>query len=187
MKPRLWASIVIFVSGYAPLALILCALNMDLSSEDWSDWGPKNPFAVLVALSIALVSSLALGLVMRLVHGDHVVNVVEVEDRSPELLNYTIPYVVSFVASDLLGSANELWAFLIFLALMCAMSVKTQVVFINPLLTLFNYRLYGVQIESEGKSASKLILAKEAPNSGAKLKVCELGPVLMYGEMPFRR
>lgn len=180
MKLRTWASIVIFVSGYAPLAWILAILDFDFGTGWFA-----HPTTVGWIIGISLFSIFVLWLTVRDLHGEVVVEVEEVEDRSHELLNYALPYVSSFAVGDVLSDPSNGLAVLAFLTLICAVSTSTQIVLINPLLALCGFGLYGLKVRDGDRSYTRLVLSRTHPQEGEKLKVCALSRALLFGEKAF--
>jgi hypothetical protein len=177
---RSWSATLVFASGYSPLAVIVAVLNFDLEKL-----APRNPGMFYGVLAAALIAVILHIVVMNRLHGDYVVEITDVEDRSPELLNYSVPYIVSFASADLLADRNLSIAAGLFLALLCWMSIKTRVVLINPILIAFGYGLYGVVIKDGDSSISRLMICNSRPTSGQKIKVCVLGDNLLFGARPF--
>jgi len=177
-----WAAVVIFASGYAPLAWILAILDFDFDKMAFG-----HPAAAWPVIAASFVAILLLWVTVNQLHGEVVVEVTEVEDRSHELLNYALPYVSSFALGDVLAKLNNGLAVLAFLGLVCAVSTSAQIVLINPLLALRGFGLYGLKVKDGEKTYSRLVLARTPPAEGGKLKVCALSRALLFGEQPFAR
>src|SRR5207247_3324353 len=109
MKPRLWASFVIFVSAYAPLALLFTVRDFDDATKRFK----HLPF-VVGGLALAIGSVVLLLWIFSQFRGQFSVNVNKVELRSNDLMNYSIPYVVSFFSVDF-GKWQDVLAFGLFM------------------------------------------------------------------------
>jgi hypothetical protein len=138
MKLRVWTSLVFFLSSYAPLAPIIIFKDYDLKTHTF-----RNPTAVVIVASIAVVAGALLFVAMGRIRHGVLVRVNAVSNKSGELVNYTIPYMISFFGFDL-SDANAIFAFLFFLGLMYVLTVRTQNIFINPLLAVCGWALYEV-------------------------------------------
>jgi hypothetical protein len=144
MNPRGWTSIVFFLSSYAPLAPIIIFKDYDRQAHHFA-----HRVSVEIVAAIAVLSIILLFLAMRSIRAGVVVGVHSVSNKSGELVNYTIPYMISFFGFDL-GDANAVFAFVFFLLLMYILTVRTQNVFINPMLALRGWCLYDVTF-ADGK------------------------------------
>jgi hypothetical protein len=144
MNPRRWTSVVFFLSSYAPLAPIIIFKDYDRRYHRIA-----HPIGVAIVAAIAVISVILLFLAMRSIREGVVVDVRSVSNKSGELVNYTIPYMISFFGFDL-GDGNAVFAFVFFLLLMYVLTVRTQNVFINPMLALRGWSLYDVTF-ADGK------------------------------------
>lgn len=154
MKTRFWASFVIFMSAYAPLAFLFAI-------RDWDDGVGrlKHPSFVWCALLAAGFSLLLLKVVVASFQGDYHVVPTAVEYRSNDLVEYTIPYLISFFSVDF-GKWPDIAALGFFLFLLFILSFKTQTLFINPVLALLGYGMYDVEFEEGGRTRKVIFLAK---------------------------
>ena len=106
MKLRFLSSVFIFVSAYSPLSIIFLLQDYDLDNNTLN-----NPTIVYSLLAVSLVSVFVVWFaVSRLKVSSPPVEIVSVSNRSGELVNYSIPYMISFFAMDL-GDTNLLLSF----------------------------------------------------------------------------
>src|SRR5258707_12984776 len=126
MKPRLWLSLVIFVSAYAPLALLFAIRDFDGQKKSFG-----HPPFVWASLGIAAGSIILPLFTMRSVRGQFTAKINRVSLRSNDLLNYSIPYLIAFFSVDF-GKWQDVAALTLFMALLFLLSLKTQSIFINP-------------------------------------------------------
>ena len=156
MRQRLWNAVIIFLSAYAPLPVIFCIQDIDLYS-----WQLKHPIIVIVLLTISILSIITLWLTMRSIrHGAPPVEVVKVKNRSTELVNYSIPYMISFFVMDM-GDTNLLISFLVFMLLLFIVTYRTSNIFVNPILAMFGYNLYDIVYKSDGHEREGQVLVKK--------------------------
>lgn len=154
MKVRRWTSITFFLSSYAPLAPIIL-----FRDYNFRDHAFRNPTAVTIVACIAALASIFLFIAMRQIRHGVQVNVRAVANKSGELVNYTIPYMISFFGFEL-SDANAIFAFLFFLALMYVLTVQTQNIFINPLLAVRGWALYDVTYRTTAGEHQATFLAR---------------------------
>jgi hypothetical protein len=159
MQTRRLVSVVFFLSSYAPLAPIIIFKDVDLHTRTF-----RHPHAVEIVAALAVLSIAVLLMAMHAVVEGAEVCVQSVNNQSGELVNYTIPYMISFFAFDL-GNWNDIFAFLFFLALMYVLTLRTQNVLINPVLALFGWSLYevtfmDVKTERQGTFLARVELHK---------------------------
>ncbi|MGY6648498.1 hypothetical protein [Wenyingzhuangia sp. IMCC45574] len=171
MKPKLITSILLFISAYSPLSLILIVKDFDFNC--WR--GFKHPIVVLSLLIVSSLSIILLVLSIKLIKkGNYQVKVIEVQNRSVDLINYTIPYIVSFFGFDL-AKMDDVFSLIIFLLLMLFLTIKSKSVFLNPILLLMGYNLYDIKYEFEKKEHNTIILNKfENLKKGDKLYIRSL-------------
>lgn len=166
MKPRIAISFIIFLSAYAPLSLLFAVRDFD----DAAKWF-HHPRFVFAVLSTAGVSLLFLLFAMSRLKGQFPITVNRVALRSNDLIDYSIPYLISFFGVDF-GKWQDLAALGMFLMLLFILSFKTQSIFINPALALFGYGLYEVDFTEGTKQKNGVFLAKGdlIPNSDYKME-----------------
>lgn len=156
MKPRVGTAILLFISAYAPLFLILSVKDFDFEVTHWF----KHPVAVGVLIGLSVVSVALLGYtVYNIRPGNKKVTIKKVQTRSADLINYTIPYIVSFFAFDL-SKVDDVISLSIFLLLLLLLTVRSKSVFMNPILLLFRYNLYDIEYEFDSKEQSTIALSK---------------------------
>lgn len=93
------------------------------------------------------------------------VTVKSVKSRSIDLINYTIPYIVSFFGFDL-SKTEDVVSLTIFLLLMLLMTIKSKSVFMNPVLLLAGYNLYDLEYEFDGKTNTTIVISKHDIRNG---------------------
>ncbi|MGJ1237760.1 hypothetical protein ACR78I_22735 [Sphingobacterium multivorum] len=157
MKPRLLTAILLFISAYSPLFLILAVKDFDFNCLHHF----KHPIAIYTMLGIALLSVILLfATVACTKRGNMPVNIKSVKNRSVDLINYTIPYIVSFFSFDL-SKIEDMISLSIFLLLMLLLTIKSKSIFMNPILLLAGYNLYDLEYEFNGKICSTIVISKE--------------------------
>lgn len=61
MKPRIFTSILLFISAYSPLILILAVKDWDFNCKNYF----KHPLAIYIMLGVALLSVLLLFMTVK--------------------------------------------------------------------------------------------------------------------------
>jgi hypothetical protein len=140
-RPSRLAALTLFVSAYSPLAPILTLRECTIPVSTW-------PTSVIVALAVvwllAVVSTAGLLHLVRSARSHLEVQVREISHRSSDVINYVVPYVVSF-SSLKLGEWSEAVAFGILFVLIGVLTARTSGVFLNPTLAALGYRLYEIK------------------------------------------
>lgn len=170
MKPRTWAAVVMFVSSYSPLALILAIKDYDAKARSL-----QNPRTCVGILLLSAASVLLLWLAMQSIRLGCPVTIKRISNRSGELVNYTIPYMISFFGFSL-GNWQDLVSFAVFMVLMCFLTIRTQSIFINPLLALMGYGLYDIEFDENGRSKQGIFLCRDELRIGDECLVQRLTP-----------
>ena len=99
-------------------------------------------------------------------------------NRSGELINYSIPYLVTFFVMNL-DDTKMLLSFGFFMLIMYWMTLKTHNIFVNPILACLGYNLYDVTYERNGQERQDFFLIK-APRlkAGERCRIAELSEQL---------
>lgn len=175
MKLRLPSSMLVFVSAYSPLSVIFFIQDFDAAT-----WRPKHPYIVWSLLAIAVMSCIVLwAAVNHLKTSSPPVKILRASNRSGELINYSIPYLVTFFVMNL-DDVKMLLSFAFFMLIMYWLTLKTHNIFVNPVLACLGYNLYDVTYERNGRERQDFFLVK-AP----RLKAAELCRVVELSEQLF--
>lgn len=152
--PTLWVRTVLFVSSYAPL-LALFAL-LDSLGRGW----PSIACALLAALSLV-----GLGLFWRAARALPPVRLelVSARSREADVLQFFVSYVVPFAAAQDAGGRERL-ALLLFLVVVCGLSLRADRYWVNPVLALAGVRVFDVETR-EGRPLLLLTRRRFLPQS----------------------
>jgi hypothetical protein len=172
MRLRHWVSVVLFISSYSPLALILLIGDFDPQTKSL-----KNPAISLSILFVSFLSVLLLFVVMRQIRQGDTIKITSVCNQSGELVNYTIPYMISFFRFDL-GGIQSFSCFLLFMVLMCVLTIRTQNIFINPILALAGYGLYDVEFTRGQEDFHAILLSQHKLHRNQECRVRQLADFL---------
>lgn len=164
MKPKLFTATLLFISAYSPLFLILAVKDFDFDKCKTF----KHPIAISIILSIAFLSVVLLFFIIKSIsRGNMIVTVIDAKNRSVDLINYTIPYIVSFFGFDL-AKVEDVVSLSIFLFLLLLLTIKSKSVFMNPILLLAGYNLYDLNYKYDNKPNSTIIISKHEVKSGER-------------------
>lgn len=159
---RFVPALLVFISGYFPLAIILV-----IKDTSTCCFGPyfQHP---AVAWSVILVTLIAVTVVLlaptTFKHGSPV-TISKMTYKSGDMFTYTVPYMIAFYKFDL-GDWNMILCFAVFMILMFSLAYRTQNLLINPVLALAGYHLWDCQF-TEGKNEfSALLLSKHEFQKG---------------------
>jgi hypothetical protein len=155
MKLRIWASIIIFLSAYSPLSVIF--LFQDL---DYKTYTLKHPATIYAMLGVSIISCIIVWASVSFLKSTPTpITIKKVSNRSGELVNYSIPYMISFFAMDL-DETKTLLSFAFFMLIMYWMTLKTHNIFVNPILACLGYNLYDVVYVKDNNECEGFFLVK---------------------------
>lgn len=155
MKLRIIPSILIFLSAYSPLAIIFL-----IQDFDWQTKAIMHPIIMYPILGVAVISVILLWLSVKLIKvSTPPITVVSVSNKSGELINYSIPYMISFFVMDL-SNIKLLVSFSFFMFIMYVLTLKTHNIFINPILAVIGYNIYDVKYKRDNKEFQSYFLVK---------------------------
>ncbi len=158
MQFQLIPGFLIFLGSYLPLALILAL--QDIPKAWWNQKlctvnGFSNgtcvfvPFAnPIISFSFLLVTMLAVLIVnnsLGKVSYPFVIKVKKYKKIPNEIINYTFPYVVSFMGISY-DDPQKLTGFIVFLLWMFAITYKSGQILMNPLLIIMKWKIYEATI-----------------------------------------
>jgi len=176
MKPRIITSVLLFISGYSPLFIIFAVKDFDFVGNK----SFNHPIAIWTMLGITTLSIVLLFVTVRTMkRGNMSVEVVSVKNRSVDLINYTIPYMLSFFGIDL-SKPEDIISICIFMLIMLLLTITSKSVFINPILAMANYNLYDLEYKFDGKIFSTVIISKEEVYVGERYYMRSLTRFLYF-------
>jgi hypothetical protein len=154
MQLHFLSALTIFISGYAPLGLIL--IIKDLNEKTFI---PEHPTKVLIILGVIIFCAFTTISAAKNIKQGVPVKITKVSNKSGDMFTYTIPYMMSFYKFDL-GDWQLLSCLFVFLSLMFILAYRTQNVFVNPILALAGYGLYDCQFKEGEQEKQGLLLSK---------------------------
>jgi hypothetical protein len=176
VKPKLFTAILLFISAYAPLFVILAIKDFDF--DKLRNFKHSIPIYILLGLTVLSITLLFYS-IKSIQRGNMAVRVRSIKSRSVDLINYTIPYIVSFFGFDLSKTADVV-SLIIFLLLMLLMTIKSKSVFMNPILLLAGYNLYDFEYEFDGKVNSTIVISNHDIRVGETYHIRSLTRFLYF-------
>jgi hypothetical protein len=159
MRFRVITSFVIFLGSYLPLSLILLAQNYDydaLSKPFCAAFLSAGCFIPLknpgwaIGIFVACLACFALTLAaLASVKPDKPIVIRSAVHVPADLMNYTLPYVVSFMSINYQDTGKFI-GFLIFLAWMFWITHRSGRIIMNPVLIAFGWRPYELEYRFGG-------------------------------------
>jgi hypothetical protein len=158
---RLLTALVVFIGSYLPLGVILFVQNFDFSVFDQQLCWPlydkncplpvKNPIFSIGLLSLTVFCFFVTLIALRVIRPSIDIQILEAEYVPTDLMNYTLPYVVSFMSIDY-QETSKFVGFLVFLAWIFWITYKSGQIILNPVLIAMGWRLYKVSYKFSGSS-----------------------------------
>lgn len=153
MQFRLVIGAVIFLGSYLPLSLILLAQNFDYAALDTplclTFWHTtcsiplRNPSPAIGFFGVCCVCFAITLLALQVVKPKHQIVIGEAKHVPTDLMNYTLPYVVSFMSIDY-QETGKFVGFAIFLGWMFWITYRSGQIILNPILIAFGWKFYEV-------------------------------------------
>ena len=95
------------------------------------------------------------------------VKILSVNNRSIDLINYTIPYILSFFSFDL-SRWDDIISLSVFLLIMLVLTITSKSIFLNPILAFAGYGLYDIEYELNKKTFSVIAISKFELKTGER-------------------
>lgn len=176
MKPKLLTAILLFISAYSPLFLILAVKDFNFDCA----YGFRHPIAICIMMVTSLLSVVLLfATIKSLKRGNMPVTVKKVQNRSVDLINYTIPYIVSFFGFDL-SKVEDVISLTIFLLLLLLLTLKSKSVFMNPILLLAGFNLYDLEYGYDKETSTMVVISKHDMKTGERYYIRSLTRFLYF-------
>lgn len=190
MQTRILVALLIYLGSYLPLSMILLVQDFTMGStaqslcSDWKNFASqcelplKHPLLALGFFTLCLISLLiSLGTIWLATPKRKII-VEECKHVPADLMNYVLPYVVSFMSLDYQETGKFL-GFFIFLAWIFWLTYKSGQVILNPALVAFGWGHYEIKYRYEGDSISNTegCLAKFQPLTGDALRYSSIDKV----------
>lgn len=156
MQLRKTSAFALYLGSYLPLALVLLVQDVDVVAlgrhacppSGWFGGGCRLPLQhPWWSLGSVVVGIACLLLTMRTLDAigtPRQIRVAEAKHVPADLINYAMPYIVSFMGLDF-SSAPKLLGFGIFFVWIFWITYRSGQIVMNPILTVFGWRLYEIR------------------------------------------
>lgn len=155
--PRLPFRIALFLSSYAPLFALLAYTNRGSATTFWT-------LVVVTAVSVAAL------IVVMLIQRDEqgpVLRIAHARPKDGDVLAYTATYLVPFLGVNL-TKGDGIVVFVGFLLVLGIVYINSNMLFVNPLLSLAGYHTFDVT-DPQGHEYS-LITKREGLDPGTEIR-----------------
>ncbi|MDQ3080778.1 MAG: hypothetical protein M3R07_01025 [Gemmatimonadota bacterium] len=180
MQLRKTSAFALYVGSYLPLSLVLLAQDIPAVSLTLPFCRPvditrANCDVPLMhpwwSLGMVAVCALCLGitlLTLKVVGTPRRIKVTEVKHVPADLINYVIPYIVSFMGLDY-GSPTKLLGFAVFFLWVFWITYRSGQIAMNPVLIVFGWRLFELKysyLQSRDAWVGRALCRAKAPPNG---------------------
>ncbi|MCU4750954.1 hypothetical protein OB919_02975 [Halobacteria archaeon AArc-curdl1] len=169
-----WAKVVLFLSSYSPLYVIV-ALRAHNAEHSILGYQLEPVSLGLVELSylsigsliltIASVAFLAVMIRMNRTRQGQLSEIEHYRNRSDMFTEYLLVYIFPFIVFEF-SDMFDVAAFLVLFVTVAAIVIRSNRLFVNPVLIAFRYRVYEVETEHD----RRILLTKE-PLDGNNITV----------------
>lgn len=159
MQIRVAFALAIFLGSYLPLSIILLAQNFDyarashsICGEIWKttcDLPLKNPGFSITGLAVCGFGLFVTLVVLQITRPKQQIEVVTSKYVAADLMNYVLPYVVSFMGLAY-DQPDRFAGFAVFLLWIFLITYRSGQIIMNPVLSVFGWRLYEVEYRYVG-------------------------------------
>ncbi|GIP38448.1 hypothetical protein J31TS4_17280 [Paenibacillus sp. J31TS4] len=154
MKSPIWYKLALVFSAYCPLffVLVLKLFNLENIHRIPISMSPQIfLFAISsILLIISVVSCLLVAIDIITTQtrriGAKAVEIKKVISREQDVLTYIATYILPLVSLNL-NTWNDTWVTLFLLVLILWLSLRSEMLYINPLLFALGYHIYSVETE----------------------------------------
>lgn len=184
MQLRKTSAFALYVGSYLPLSLVLLAQDISAASLTLPFCRPVNINSANCdlplmhpwwSLGMVAVCALCLGvtlLTLKVIGTPRRIKVAEVKHVPADLINYVIPYIVSFMGLGY-GSPTRLLGFAVLFLWIFWITYRSGQVAMNPILIVFGWRLFELKYS---------YLQSDEPWVGRALCRAELHPNRDYNQ-----
>lgn len=162
---RPWIKICLFLVSYFPLFVIMAVLHYDHNIILYSIMG------------VSIIGFTGLGItfyVLNRVSGEYK-EATKIEPASKINFQYFLAYIIPFITIDI-DSTRQLVAYSILFIFIGILYVKTELIYVNPTLVMFGYKLLKIHSNNE----SIMLITKNDLDHALENPVVTIGSDLYY-------
>ena len=156
MQLRKTSAFVLYIGSYLPLGLVLLVQDVDPGAAKArlctpAAWGAQgcrlpllHPWWSLGTVGIGVACLLATLWILGAVSTPRRIKVSEAKHIPADLINYAMPYIVSFMGLDF-ASPSKLAGFGVFFLWIFWITYRSGQIVMNPILIVFGWRLFEIK------------------------------------------
>jgi hypothetical protein len=133
------------------------------------------PFWILVCVCLLGVTGLVVVMASLGSEGESPIEVRKVVPKEGEVLSYIAVYLVPFLGLDL-SKSDDVVAFCVFLAVLGVIYVNSNMLFVNPLLSIVGYHTY--EIEDPRENVFTVLTRQRNLYDGVTITPAQVDPYL---------
>lgn len=170
MAPSVSSRLLLFSSSYSPLFVILGILN---------SFGNQTVSLSLFVVAIMSFLFLLFFLWYEKRFESHSVTITRVSPHDADTMSYIVTYLLPFISISFSDVRNAI-ALCILLAVVAILYIRSNLIYVNPILSLLGYHLF--EVESEDGKVSTLICKRPYIRVPSKISVISIGDYAMLEE-----
>ena len=144
MRLKLWTAMAVFLGLYLGLSVILLVQDFDVTSNLSKGVGIfKHPIWSIPPVILTLICFVVTVILLTKLPAKRSFKITDVKYIPSEMINYTFPYIVSFMSVSY-DEITKVLGFMIFLILLFTITYRAGRIFVNPLLIVIGLRAYEV-------------------------------------------
>ncbi len=167
MELRLVFAAAIFLGSYLPLSIILLVqdLKVDLLSRPFCAtlWHvslecelPFNNSGISIGFALCcLICFLTTTFVIWCKQEPQSITIIESKQIPTDLINYVVPYIVSFMSLEY-SQLTKVLGFALFMMWIFWLSYKTGQVVLNPILIILGWKLYEIKYKYQNSPTERV-------------------------------
>ena len=160
-----WAKIVLFLSSYSPLFIIIALRAHDAKHkilgyhlEPTQIGSVELSYLSVGSLIVTIVSVAFLALMIRMnrTRQGQLSEIEHYQNRSDMFTEYLLVYIFPFIVFEF-SNLFDVAAFLVLFITVAAIVIRSNRLFVNPVLVAFRYRVYEIETEHD----RRILLTKD--------------------------
>lgn len=159
MEFRIGTAAIVFLGSYFPLSLILLAQNFQFQMLKQPFCWPVSygqceiplgaPIFSIAMVTLTLFCLIITVLSLKMIRPNQDIEVINSKYIPADLMNYTLPYIVSFMSIDYYDTGKFV-GFVVFLLWIFWISHRSGQIILNPVLIALSWRMYEVEYKFPG-------------------------------------
>ena len=133
-----WVKICLFLVSYFPLFLIMTILHYDHFII---------PYVAIICSGIGFVGMFITFGILNKISGQYK-KAVDIKPSAKINFQYFLAYIIPFIAMDI-DSTRQLVAYLVLFIFIGILYIRTELLYVNPTLTLLGYNIFKIKTEDE--------------------------------------